>query len=532
MNFPPISVKLIVIGCSFLCVRGAYAQRPIGKINPDVLSSGAKAWVFGPQNGTPAASTQRSAIAFGSNVDAANPSEDVAAGQSETSVAAAGSRVLTAWNDATGFLFQPSTLRKASLTGVGFSGNGGRSFVDLRGLPNNNPNQQWFGDPSVVALDGGKYYIVSSLYLPSQTGNRCASGVDAEFEVALSVAAVSSANQVTFTNPIIVAKGGNECVFPFVPTLALLDKPWISFDQSSRTLAVTYTRFFFGFGGQSGAGQIEVKRAHVPGVATSLIASAFGAPSVVWPEESNVVNEGSYVSVAPGGNTYVAWERNSVSNLSNGDPFIYEHAAVLHPGSSVPAIGGPGNPVVVTQGQLNSNGRGGVKSLDAVVIAGYNRGIGNDFPRVAFDAPLNQIVFEWNDASHHPLGDIFLRSFNPNLSSAGAIRKVNDDNSFALHFLPAVSIRSDGSIASSWYDRRLHGPGSTLTDYFAEVRIAPAVQGTDFRISTGSTDWNATSSFITPNFGDYTDNASTGTTSYFNWSDGRIGVPQPFVDHR
>ena len=44
-------------------------------------------------------------------------------------------------------------------------------------------------------------------------------------------------------------------------------------------------------------------------------------------------------------------------------------------------------------------------------------------------------------------------------------------------------------------------------------------------------DWTNTSSLITPNFGDYTDNASVGTTTYYSWSDGRIGVPQPFTDH-
>jgi hypothetical protein len=343
---------------------------------------------------------------------------------------------------------------------------------------------------------------------------------------------VSSTNQVSFTNPIVVADGGNYCSLP--TNLALLDKPWISFDQSSRTLVVAYIRFFFGLGGQSGAGQVKIKRAYVPVVATLLTKSAFSAPIVVWPEEPNVVNAGPYVSVAPGGDAYIAWERNWNSNFFNGDPYVYEHAALVARGGSAAAVGGPSDPITITQGQMNSNGRGGVKSLDAVVIAGYNRGIGNDFPRVAFNGALDKVVFEWNDASHHPLGDIFLRVMDRRLNptSASGIKKVNDDNSFALHFLPALSIRSDGSIASSWYDRRLGGPNSTLTDYFGEVRTGSLIQAKDFRVSTGSTDWNATSSFIVPNFGDYTDNSSTGALSYFNWSDGRIGVPQPFVDRR
>ena len=204
----------------------------------------------------------------------------------------------------------------------------------------------------------------------------------------------------------------------------------------------------------------------------------------------------------------------------------------MQPNGTAPDIGGPNLPRVLTTGQVNSNGLGGVRSLDSVVIAGYNRGTGNDFPRLAIDAPLSKVVAVWNDASLHPLGDIWLRALNYNLdiSPTTPIRKVNDDNSFALHFLPAVSVRASGAVAVSWYDRRLNGADSTRTDYFADVRATPAQNGADVRITTGATDWANTSSLITPNFGDYTDNASSGEKTFFTWSDGRIGVPQPFVD--
>ena len=101
-----------------------------------------------------------------------------------------------------------------------------------------------------------------------------------------------------------------------------------------------------------------------------------------------------------------------------------------------------------------------------------------------------------------------------------------------VHFLPAISIRSDGSIAISWYDRRRFGASSTKTDYFGEIRPSVGTQAADFRITTGATDWNGTSTLIIPNFGDYTDNGSSGMTTYFTWSDGRLGVPQPFVSKR
>ncbi len=505
-----------------------------GKIRTDALSSGGKAYFLGPNrdSGSNAPAGPTNTISLGSNVDANNPRQDLAAGQSETAIAAAGQRVLVGWNDATGFLVAPSTDRRASLTGVGYSADGGRTFQDLIGLPNDNRNQQWFGDPTIVAVDNGRHFIVGSLYLPSF--NFDCSKRPAKLDLAVSVATVSSTGAVSFTKPIVTASGGDVCKLGQKnppPNTAFLDKEWLGYDPASRTLAMSYTRFFFGFGGQSGTGQIEMVRAHVPADARTLTRSDFSRPITVWPEEQAFVfNQGSYVSLAPGGDAYISWERNLISNLFNGNPYVYIHAARVRRGDSSPVVGGPRSPRVVSQGQVNSSRDGGVKSLDGAAIAGYNRGLGNDFPRVAVDAALNKVIVVWNDASKHPLGDIWMRGLPMNLDISGPIEQVNDDNSYALHFLPAVSVRDNGSISTSWYDRRLTGPDSTRTDYFGEVRSAPTAGGADFRITTGSSDWNGTSSLIIPNFGDYTDNASTGNTTYYTWSDGRLGVPQPFVD--
>jgi hypothetical protein len=344
---------------------------------------------------------------------------------------------------------------------------------------------------------------------------------------------------VSFSDPIDLAQGGNVC--RRTKHLALLDKPFAAYDPTSRTLAVTYTRDFL-TGNRSGLGQIEVVRATVPGSPAGLTPASFGDPIVVWHEEPfclngseanqcGGVNTGSYPAVAPGGDIYVAWERNIQSNLFfSGDPYVYIHAALIPADAAHTTIGSKKSPIVVTEGQVNSNPDGGVKSLDGVPIAGYSRGLGQDFPRVAFDARLDRLIVVWNDASAHPLGDIWMRSIGPTLHRMFPIARVNSDADYTLHFLPAVSVQSNGTICTSWYDRRLGGTDSTVTDYFGDCRLDPTNQSPDFRITTGSTDWAATSSFINPNFGDYTDNTSTGARTYFIWSDGRIGVPQPFVD--
>jgi hypothetical protein len=507
------------------------SSRPdLGKIKLATLSAGARAWFDPPRVSERIRSDGLSRIAFGTNVDAANPNEDLAAGQAETAVAVSGSTVVAGWNDATGFIVQPSTDRRASLTGLGLSTDYGRHFRDLVGLRNNRPSQQWFGDPTIVAVSP-RTFIVGSLYFPS-TVTDCSAGQQARFQLAVEVLTLSATGAATLGLPVVTADGGDVCSSELPPSLAVVDKPWLSYNETTRTLAMSYTRFFFGIAGQSGAGQVEMVRAHLPKNPGSLTSSHWSSPITVWPEERTIVNEGAYVSVAANGDCYLSWERNVNSNLFNGDPFVYIHAARVRAGDVTPVVGGPAYPRIVTLGQRNSNGAGGVKSLDAVVIAGFNRGLGLDFPRIAVNPAAKSVVLVWNDASAHPLGDIWMRALPLNLSITGSIRKVNDDNSFALHFLPAVSVRTDGSIATSWYDRRLTGPDSSRTDYFGEVRHSSASNTTDFRISTGSTDWANTSTLSVPNFGDYTDNASTATTTYFSWTDGRIGVPQPFVDSR
>ena len=502
-------------------------------------SGGVRGWLNAPEPGDqelPRALTP----SIGTNVDANDPSRDLGGGQSETAIAASGDRVVVAWNDASGFLAPPgSTL--PSLSGVSISSDGGKSFHDLIGLPNVEQNQSWSGDPMVASIDHD-HFVVGGLYFPSNVAS-CKDG-PIRATMALTVGTVTNGgSSMSFADPVQPVESGNLCGRRPPRSAGLLDKEFVAYDPVSRTIAISYTRYFF-FGKHSGLGQIEVVIATVPSDPTQLSADDFRRVRV-WEEEGfcnfpdelpseatqcNAQNAGAYPAVAPNGDVYVAWERNIDTLLFFGDPFAYEHAAVVPAGTSAPSAGGRGDPVVITLGQANSNASGGVHSLNAQAIAGFNRGLGNDFPRIAFDPAGDRVVFVWNDASLHPLGDIWLRTSAPGLLALSPIRKINDDVSFALHFMPAVSVGTDGSIRTSWYDRRTAGGDSAETDYVGEIRPSEGVDTTDFVVSTGSTDWIGASSLIVPNFGDYTDNFTTGTTTYYVWSDGRLGVPQPMVD--
>ncbi len=112
-----------------------------------------------------------------------------------------------------------------------------------------------------------------------------------------------------------------------------------------------------------------------------------------------------------------------------------------------------------------------------------------------------------------------MKALAPDLSdnATAPINWVNDDHtSYALHFLPAISVRAGGAICSSWYDRRLSGADSAVTDVFRDCRGSPGTNTTDSRVTTGGSNWT---------------NTSTGSKTYYIWSDGRLGTPQPFADH-
>jgi hypothetical protein len=98
-----------------------------------------------------------------------------------------------------------------------------------------------------------------------------------------------------------------------------------------------------------------------------------------------------------------------------------------------------------------------------------------------------------------------------------------------------VAVSSGGSQCQciSYYSRDI--ANTALTNVHAALGIDPRItnspKGGDAVITTGPTDWNAVSSLIVPNFGDYTDNyVAGGSTLYVAWPDGRLGILQPFED--
>ena len=454
------------------------------------------------------------------NVDAANPNEDItpsgfqAFGQSETSIAGLGTDardVVEAWNDATGF-FAPclSPNYKEELTGFGYSGDGGASFQDQGGLPNDNcANAKFFGDPSVEVykgLNGHTYFYITSLYLP--TGNSPVTRIAMD----ACQAVVGDPFLTCTTVPIIVAVSETEGSF--------LDKDFAAIDQKRGRLYVSYTDF------GSGTGNGDIKLAMC-----RLEPDPFN-PNCVQPQPSSLIpempyvvvhasetceNEGAYPAVDKAtGDVYVAYEHNWATNIFSS---ACNTTATTVRVSRIPASCLTATSPSPCSGPF-ATGEVAIASMDAAFIPGYNRFPMNDFPRVATSDPSGTVTIVWNDARKRPTGDILLESYFLGTGFPTPVQgtffggpnpvKISNNTSPTFNMLPALrNDNTGGRLSVTWFDRRnSDADDRAFTDVFAATGVNPRTTTTpsNFRITNVGSDWNSVSSDIVPNFGDYTDN--------------------------
>jgi len=505
------------------------------------------------------------------NTNAASFSEDVSPagsrgyGQSETSIAASGPYVVEAWNDSTTFFTTCGTSKnfKEEVTGVGFSANGGRSFRDLGGLRNPGCGTRLFaGDPSVVAYKvGGKtFFYVSSLFLPVDGLGQTHIAFDA-----CQVMGSGSTARLHCGHPVTAASS-TQCVrfrhhFSFC---SFLDKDFAAIDPVRGRLYFTYSEFpVIGFGNKEAMSVCDIgTRTGGPGPAggtpahpvckhgtplvktTRLRGHLFqGAPyfTVAPKDRMGCENEGTYPAVnLRNGSVYVAYEHNWFTNIFDPNCFssktptrevvtgtprhclpLHAVAACRHPAAS--------NNVKVT-------------SLDAAFIPGYNRFPLSDFPRIAVSSPHGTVSIVWNDARRHPNGDILLQSFK-----LGSLKRVQHSpvtldraHRGGVTFLPGLRVANrSGNLDVAWFSRASAGTADTAVR--AAIGVNPRTTSTpsNITITSRTSNWLANNSDIVPNFGDYLDTVVSATghwpfvgrTLYVAWSDGRTGIPQPFMAH-
>jgi hypothetical protein len=266
---------------------------------------------------------------------------------------------------------------------------------------------------------------------------------------------------------------------------------------------------------------------------------------VAPPDPNSCENEGAYPAVdVKTGDVYVAYEHNWPSAFAVGpcatDPTKEVVTRIPHSCLTLP---GPSS----CTGSF-SNTAQLVTSMSAAFIPGYNRFPMNDFPRIAISSAHGTVSIVWNDARFKPSGDILLQSWSVGHAFPNPVQlePVVVDNAKTAgkgwQFLPGMrNTDDDGNLYINWYGRAT--PATAITNLYEAVGINPLTTATpaNIKITNVASDWNAVSSDIVPNFGDYTDNyvgavASTGVpftgeVDYAAWSDGRLGDPQPFEAH-
>ena len=257
---------------------------------------------------------------------------------------------------------------------------------------------------------------------------------------------------------------------------------------------MSFTRFFI-CGNHSGRARSTSPARHVPANATAAHERLTFTRSLVWPEEPTR-ERGRLRGGGPRRRHLRgvgAQRRHRTCSTATRTSTITSPSC--RPGANAPLGRRAEHPVVITKGQAQRQPVGGVKSLDAAVIAGYNRGTGNDFPRIAWNRAA---AGSWWRGTTPACTRSATSGCGPaprTLGSAGADRQVNDDSDYALHFLPGgqrARERAHLHVVVRPSPMRA-GLGARPTTS-ASAAPAPAQHGADFRITTGATDWTNTSS--------------------------------------
>jgi hypothetical protein len=491
-------------------------------------------------------------------------------GRSETTLAtnAGGLRIVVGWNDAEGFCGPPFNFGCPPPTtpgaiGYGVSTDGGRTFTDHGAPPTG--TQIGFGpgtagvsasgvfvtgtDPSLDAAGAGgaALYFASIGFFDDFAANTAG--------VAVHRGGFGPGSHFAWGEPVLLQSPG----FPG----DFLDKEHVEADGDS--VYVTVTNFLKVAGIPAiGTGQIDAYRSQDGG--------ATWARSVVQPDETlspiagtGVINQGSEPAVGTWGEVYAAWERGFLS------PFFGQAAVGVWPEIRVsrsfdggatwqPAAAGPPSTGVNPAGVQVAP----ICAGDLFPPSGYSRNRSNTFPRTAVARTghhRGRVYVAWQDCRianggpmpaplgpedvaagfgvdvGHPDTDVYLAYSDDRGATWSAPVLVAGGGDGRIQFWPTISVGAGGVVDLTWYESVEPngtgflnlGAGTSLVDVFAARSSDGGVSfGAPVRITEVTTDWGATASDLSPNFGDYNDAVTLGKKLLVTWADGRNGVPDVF----
>jgi hypothetical protein len=250
--------------------------------------------------------------------------------QSETSVAAIGSQMVAAWNDA------DATGGAIKGIGCGYSSDGGATWISGGALPLAGGVGVWVSDPVLVADAPHASFYVVGLVITDAARN--------------GVAVIRGQFAGT-----VFSWGVPQVVRAVRDTLP--DKPWMAADTTTGALYVSYTTFFRKQGHPSD--QIEYQR---------TLGGAWTPAAKLSLDEEDGLVQGSRPAVGPNGVLHAVWKTIDTTAAAGGLDAIH-----IRSSGDGGATFGP----LATIARLFTNFCSGPP--------GFNRGSGLGFPSIAID---------------------------------------------------------------------------------------------------------------------------------------------------
>jgi hypothetical protein len=492
-------------------------------------------------------------------------------GRSETAIAASedGKRIVVGWNDARGFCGPPfgrvcTPPNPPGLSGFGVSADGGLTFAEGGAPPVfvvDDVPVFTRGDPWLAVDPGGHTFFYANLAVDARDAN-------VSLGVSVHRGRFQDGRFSWFDVHVFNAEHAPRDAY---------DKEAITVDERGRLGIVTVTNFQELCGmAQHGSGQIELWRTNNGG-------TEWSGPVIVGPEMPDSVaacgNKGtqqqsSVPAIGPDREVYVAWQQ--------GPTFISPTSGYTTNAKIVVARSLDGG-LTFNQPQKVAD----INSMRGNPPVGYNRDRINDHPRIAvattgpnrgrvfvsfsnavspvpaalfITCPNSQLIPAVADCrSQRVTSSQVYVSFSDDLgltwSTPVAVASVLPASSTGIkRWWPVVNVQRNGDVSVLYYES-VEGPTAAGSCIVSLGRFGPApgvprfrtgparssvntylARSTDggmtfdapVRVSSATSDWCATRTNITPNYGDYIGATRAAGRVLATWADGRSGVADTF----
>ncbi len=489
-------------------------------------------------------------------------------GRSETTVAASedGQRIVVGWNDARGFCGPPfgrvcTPPNPPGLSGFGISTNRGISFTEggappvfvVDGVP-----VFTRGDPWLAADRGGNTFFYANLAVDARDAN-------ASLGVSVHRGRFQDGRFSWFDVHVFNAENAPRDFY---------DKEAITVEERGRLGVVTVTNFQELCNmPQNGSGQIELWRTNDGG-------TEWSGPVIVGPEmpdsvaacgNTGTLQQSSVPAIGPDREVYVAWQQGptfTATGVSTDAKIVVARSLdgglTFNEAQTVAVINSMRNnpPVGYNRDRINDHPR------IAVVTTGPNRGrvfvsfysaVAPVTPASLSPCPPSLLLPTGSQCRAQRLtsSQVYV-SHSDDLgltwSTPVAVGPALSDATGVKRWWPVVNVQRDGDVSVVYYEsvegqttagsclvslgrfgpapgvpRFRTGPArSSVNTYLARSTDGGMTFDAPVRVSSATSDWCATRTNITPNYGDYIGGTRAAGRVLATWADGRSGVADTF----